>query len=83
MSDAPGRSLLRRPATWGLFVLVVVLTVLGTAWWTSLVPGTISVMDMGYPDFGGGSAVAHGPGAGAGAGAERHHGQVAAAAPAA
>ncbi|QDC26583.1 multicopper oxidase family protein [Georgenia yuyongxinii] len=40
-------------------------------------------MDMGYPDYGGGSAVAHGPDEGAGAVAERHHGQVAAAAPAA
>lgn len=54
MSPGARRSLLRRPATWGVLLLVVVLTVLGTAWWTSLVPGTISVLDMGYPDYGGG-----------------------------
>lgn len=78
MSPGARRSLLRRPATWGVLLLVVVLTVLGTAWWTSLVPGTISVLDMGYPDYGGGPVVAEGQDDGAAG----DSGQAAAAAPA-
>ena len=48
-----------RPTTWGVLLLALVLGVLGAGWWTSLVPQTYSVMDMGYPDYGGGSAVGH------------------------
>ncbi|MPV37626.1 multicopper oxidase family protein [Georgenia subflava] len=60
MTGVAGRpSLLRRPATWGAVLLAGLLAVLGAAWVTSLVPGTVSVMSMGYPDLGGGPPVAH------------------------
>src|SRR3954469_5501816 len=41
-------------------VAVVLLGGLGWYWFTSLVPSTYSVMDMGRPDYGGGSAHEHG-----------------------
>jgi FtsP/CotA-like multicopper oxidase with cupredoxin domain len=45
---------------------------LGWLWWSSLVPDDYSVMDMGYPDLGGGSDLApasgHGSAHGSGAG---------------
>ncbi|GAA5204649.1 multicopper oxidase family protein [Microbacterium jejuense] len=40
-------------------VAVIALALVGWAWWSSVLPGSYSVMDMGTPDFGGG------PGAGA------------------
>src|SRR5262245_57876409 len=45
---------------WGL-ILACVATIaivgpLAWFWWTSLVPDEYSVMDMGYPDYGGGPA---------------------------
>ena len=33
---------------------LLILTPLAWMWWNSLVPGEYSVMDMGYPDYGGG-----------------------------
>ena len=43
---------------WGLVLActatVAILGTLGWFWWSSLVPGEYSVMEMGYPDYGGG-----------------------------
>jgi FtsP/CotA-like multicopper oxidase with cupredoxin domain len=43
-------------------VALVLLGALGWYWFTSLVPSTYSVMDMGRADYGGGSAHEHGGG---------------------
>ncbi len=48
----------------------VLVVPLGWFWWSSLVPGEYSVMDMGYADYGGGPALAAGSGHGGGAGME-------------
>jgi len=44
----------RRRTTYAVVATLVVLLPLGWLWRASLVPGTYSVMDMGYADFGGG-----------------------------
>ena len=46
---------------------------LGWLWWTSLVPGQYSVMDMGYVDLGGGSALSTMADSGHGRGHGRGH----------
>jgi FtsP/CotA-like multicopper oxidase with cupredoxin domain len=43
-------------------VAVVALGALGWYWFSSLVPSTYSVMDMGHADYGGGAAHEHGTG---------------------
>ncbi|MDQ1598823.1 MAG: hypothetical protein QOD68_297 [Actinomycetota bacterium] len=50
----------RRRLLVALLATVAVLAPVGWFWQASLVPGTYSVMDMGYPDYGGGpSAMTH------------------------
>ncbi len=44
----------RIAATTGVVLLVVLLGVIGKAWWDSRVPGTYSVMSYGTHDYGGG-----------------------------
>lgn len=57
-------------------VLAVAVALVGWAWWSSVLPASYSVMDMGTPDFGGGPGAAshahggHGPQAAAAAAAE-------------
>ncbi|MET0789730.1 MAG: multicopper oxidase family protein [Cellulomonas sp.] len=61
--EALGR---RRRVVAAVVATLLVLGPLAWFWWTSLVPANASVMDMGYPDTGGGpttTAAAHGHGA--------------------
>ena len=44
----------------GVVATVAILATVGWLWLQSLVPGTYSVMDMGYPDYGGGPVPADG-----------------------
>jgi FtsP/CotA-like multicopper oxidase with cupredoxin domain len=54
----------RRRVIIGVVATAVILGPLGWLWQDSLMPSSYSVMDMGYPDLGGGPAVAgHGSGA--------------------
>ncbi len=40
----------------GAAVTLAIVGVLGWMWWQSLLPDSFSAMDMGYPDYGGGSS---------------------------
>ena len=52
--DQPRRR--RLAALLGVAATIVIVAPLGWLWQHSLVPDTYSVMDMGYPDYGGGAA---------------------------
>jgi FtsP/CotA-like multicopper oxidase with cupredoxin domain len=56
---AGGRVTKRTKVAAGLTALTLVLGTLGWFWWQSLLPGTYSVMSMGYADYGGGVAFGH------------------------
>ncbi|MEZ0448513.1 multicopper oxidase family protein [Cellulomonas sp. ICMP 17802] len=56
--EALGR---RRRVVAGVVASLLVLGPLAWFWWTSLVPANASVMDMGYPDTGGGPTATTGP----------------------
>jgi len=56
---------MKKLRTWVPAVLAVAIVVfLATAWWQSRLPGTYSVTEMGYADYGGGPRSSHGAHAG-------------------